>query len=319
MPANTSYGRKGHVFFQFFGVDYHSYERRMGLGPVDSSNTVQPRITNYTQRLGENVGDLEGDIYNSNGGAISLVSVEYSQVGLSGPWLPVTVLPADPAYNFPAVGLPAGSPFNIPLEITDNYTGNVYFRIVVGSPLPDQEDVNGPYSFAYINPLPQLPASIEVPEESDTGDYTISWGVAVDADYYELQESTNSIFSGATTVYTGTLRTYDASDMDLGTYYYRVRGVNIYGNGPWLEGSNGVEVIDLRAPGALGVPLESFTGYYKLIWSPVDGADAYEVEEDRSADFTNPRRIYDGPDTECFISKRESGTFYYRVRARRGT
>jgi hypothetical protein len=247
------------------------------------------------------------------------VSVEYSQIGLSGPWLPLTVLTGDPLYNFPATGNPAGTTFNVPVEISDPYTGNVYFRMVVGSPLPDQEDVSGPYSFVYVSPLPQTPSSITVPEESETGDYTVEWGAAVDADYYELQRDTDPAFGTAVTVYTGSLREYEETGMDLGTYYYRVRGVNIYGDGPWLEGSNGTAVVDLAAPGALGVPLESFTGYYKLIWPPVAGATAYEVEEDRTAEFSNPRKVYDGPDTECFVSKRDSGTFYYRVRARRGT
>jgi len=289
------------------------------FGSFDSSNVVTPRITDYNQRVGNNEGDLEGKIYNSNGGAVALVSVEYSQISMSGPWLPLTVLAGDPAYNFPSPGAPAGTPFNIPIEITDAYTGNVWFKITVSSPLPNSEHAHGSYPFIYVSPLPHLPSSIEVPEESTTGDYSVTWEPAVDADYYELEEDTDPAFGSSVLVYTGVLRKFSTEDRDLGTYYYRVRGVNVYGNGAWLEGSNGVNVVPLNAPGALGVPLENFTGFFKLIWSPVEGAEAYEVEEDRSAEFSQPRKIYDGSETECNVLKKESGAFHYRVRARRGT
>jgi hypothetical protein len=107
-----------------------SYHRVVGIGTLDSSNTAVPRIENMVQRGGVNIGDLSGKIYNSTGGGISLVEVEYSQVGSSGPWLSLTVLSGDPAYSLPS-GNPSGQAFNIPFEITDTFTGNIWMRIEI--------------------------------------------------------------------------------------------------------------------------------------------------------------------------------------------
>ena len=107
-----------------------SYERVVGIGTLDSTNTAVPRIEDMTQRVGENIGDLSGKIYNSTGNPISLVEVEYSQVSISGPWLTLVVLSGDPAYNLPN-GNPAGQAFNIPFEITDEFTGDIWMRIEI--------------------------------------------------------------------------------------------------------------------------------------------------------------------------------------------
>lgn len=295
---------------------YESYQRITAWLPIlDSTNTVQPRIQSYAQRPGGNEGDVSGLIYNSNGGAITFVSMEYSQVGSSGPWLPLTVLPGDPLYNFPSPGIPAGSPFNIPVEITDNYTGNIWFRMVINGPLGNAEHINGPYSFTYVNPLPDPPGSITVPERSIVGTFTIDWTAGALADSYELQEATESDFSDAQTIYSGTDLSYTVSDREPGTYYYRVRSVNIYGTSDWLEGSNGTEVPLPSVPSSVIVPETSETGEYKIAWAAVDGADGYEVQEDIDPGFANPKVVYNGSETSVTIRKNERGTFYYRVRA----
>jgi hypothetical protein len=107
-----------------------SYQRVVGIGTVDSSSTAVPRIESMVQRADENIGDLGGKIFNSTGGSVSLVTVEYSQTSISGPWLSLAILSSDSAYSFPN-GTPSGEAFNIPVEITDEYTGNIWMRIEI--------------------------------------------------------------------------------------------------------------------------------------------------------------------------------------------
>jgi len=130
MPATTSYQQSGPVYWQFFQHDYDSYARHLGLIAVNSSNTAVPRIEDFVQRSGENIGDLSGKIYNSAGSTPTLVEVEYSQVSIDGPWLSTTVLSDDSSYNFPA-GTTAGQDFNIPVEIDDVFTGDIWMRIEI--------------------------------------------------------------------------------------------------------------------------------------------------------------------------------------------
>ena len=130
MPANTSYQQNGFVFWQFFGCDYDSYAQEMGLISIDSSDTAVPRIEDFVQRSGENIGDLSGKIYNSTGSTPTLVEVEYSQVSINGPWSSTTILSDDSSYNFPA-GTTAGQDFNIPVEIDDVFTGDIWMRIEI--------------------------------------------------------------------------------------------------------------------------------------------------------------------------------------------
>jgi hypothetical protein len=110
---------------------FESYHRNPAIGTLDSSNTAVPRITNMVQRVDENIGDLSGKIYNSTGNPITLVSVQYSSVGITGPWTNTTVLSGDPAYNLPN-GDASGQAFNIPFEgIADDFVGDLWFRIEI--------------------------------------------------------------------------------------------------------------------------------------------------------------------------------------------
>jgi len=98
---------------------------------VDTSVIVEPRITNFTQRVGTNVGDLVGNVYNTTGAPITLVSVEVSTTGAAGPWEPCDILFTDGAYVFPTTGDADGEPFNVPIQINVVFAGYVYFKIEI--------------------------------------------------------------------------------------------------------------------------------------------------------------------------------------------
>ncbi|GAG16249.1 unnamed protein product, partial [marine sediment metagenome] len=60
---------------------------------------------------------------------------------------------------------------------------------------------------------------------------------------------------------------------------------------------------------------EDGDGNYTVSWSSSEGADTYTLQEDVSADFSNPTTAYAGANTSTAISGRDLGTYYYRVQA----
>lgn len=63
--------------------------------------------------------------------------------------------------------------------------------------------------------------------------YTASWNQVDLATSYTLEESRNVDFANTNVVYTGSGTSTTASVSDVGTYYYRVRAENAYGNSDW--------------------------------------------------------------------------------------
>jgi len=63
--------------------------------------------------------------------------------------------------------------------------------------------------------------------------YTVSWQAAYLASTYILQEATNANFTGAVTRYSGTGTSWTASGTAPGTYYYRVKATNSWGDSGW--------------------------------------------------------------------------------------
>ncbi len=131
MAINNSYSPVATAFFVFFDKGSESYYPSPALADVDSTGTAVPRIESMTQREDENTGDIVGKIYNSAGGAITLVSLQYSTVGITGPWVSTTIISDDDNYSFPAIGTAAGTAFNIPFGISAEFSGNLWMRIEI--------------------------------------------------------------------------------------------------------------------------------------------------------------------------------------------
>lgn len=75
-------------------------------------------------------------------------------------------------------------------------------------------------------------------------------------------------------------------------------------------------------PGALGVPVAALAaapdvnGSYRLSWSAVAFALAYEVQESSALDFGDAAPVFVGDATEASLYGRAPGRYHYRVRAR---
>ena len=96
-----------------------------------------------------------------------------------------------------------------------------------------------PIFFKRWPPMPYAPTLLAIDNPSGEDSYTVNWSyddgdpAVPDPGAYTLQEATNADFTGATDYYPIYGTSYPFSDKDEGTYYYRVRGHNIWGPGQW--------------------------------------------------------------------------------------
>ena len=85
---------------------------------------------------------------------------------------------------------------------------------------------------------------------------------------YTLQEDDNASFSSPTTAYSGTGTSLAVSSKPAGTYYYRVKAANTYGDSPWSTTRS------TTVASASNLPLAGF-------WESTTG-DEFYVTTDRS-------------------------------------
>jgi hypothetical protein len=201
--------------------------------------------------------------------------------------------------------------------VTGKQDGTYYYRVEAHNAVGGSGWTAGGNGCVVSLSAPNPVASITVPGTSVTGSYTVAWTTSFGATGYELQEATQSNFSDAHTVYTGSGATTFVSGRSNGTYYYRVRATNPVGASGWTPGGNGC-VVNLLPPGAPGnftVPFSSFSGTYAVTWTTGTGAMWYVVEEDTDAGFGAPRTVYVGGALQTWMLGRWNGTYYYRIRS----
>jgi hypothetical protein len=82
-------------------------------------------------------------------------------------------------------------------------------------------------------PIPDVPVLYDINNPDGDGNYTVSWSTAARATSYTLEEDDHSAFSSPTAQYSGSGTSWTASGKEIGTYYYRVRASNSWGNSGW--------------------------------------------------------------------------------------
>jgi len=100
-----------------------------------------------------------------------------------------------------------------------------------------------PIVFKSWPPVPATPTLLPIDNGDGNGNYAVSWTAAARADSYELQEKyqTQDWFGA----YLGTATQVDLSNRPAGTYIYRCRARNSWGEGSW---SNEVTVVVQGTP-----------------------------------------------------------------------
>ncbi len=93
-----------------------------------------------------------------------------------------------------------------------------------------------PILFKRWPPVPYAPTLHDIDNPNKDPSYTVGWSYTPDIPVtsYTLQEATNASFTANLAEYNlGISTSYIPANKDNGTYYYRVRGNNSYGPGPW--------------------------------------------------------------------------------------
>jgi hypothetical protein len=127
--------------------------------------------------------------------------------------------------GFLGIGQANGGPYQGPFSSSWNYA-----EIIV-------MNVFDPCSAWNYDSSPETPTSISYPFYDSDGSFSVNWSDVAEATEYELQRSAaNASFSGAETVYTGPLTSYEESGLNNGFYYYRVRAEDAFGTSDWLTG-----------------------------------------------------------------------------------
>jgi len=160
--------------------------------------------------------------------------------------------------------------------------------------------------------------------------FSVSWSVSTGNTNYIVQRDTNSSFSQAQEIYSGSGNTVaqTLSPDDTTIYYYRVKASNSAGSSSW---SNVVDIEitvsstpppppeDPPSSPTLEDPGESFnaTTSFGVSWSAVQGADSYTLERDTNSSFSSPTQAHTGSLNYYseVLSPANTTTYYYRVKA----
>jgi uncharacterized repeat protein (TIGR01451 family) len=188
------------------------------------------------------------------------VEVNIKKVGVVQPdnWQQVTTITADPTgdwwnwtYAWP-----------LPVEDDAQYDIQVRAKGIDGNFDPTKVDtvrvtIRNGVRYMYLPivarrwpPLPYAP-TLAVPSNDTYGNYQLSWSYTPATDpfkptSYTFQEATNSSFTTPVELsFPATTLSHSYTNKAVGTYYYRVRGNNAYGAGPWSN----VQTIVVRPRG----------------------------------------------------------------------
>lgn len=116
---------------------------------------------------------------------------------------------------------------------TYDWAGNWMIRAYGATVNPNSGFVYLPVILYDYPPIPTTP--VLYPINNPTGDknYTVSWSTANRADSYVLEEDDNQAFNSPVTRYNGSFTSWSALGKPDGTYFYRVKAHNSWGDSGW--------------------------------------------------------------------------------------
>jgi hypothetical protein len=129
----------------------------------------------------------------------------------------------------------------IQVEDTGGLTDSDRFRVRVGV-----YDVYLPLVMVRWPPIPDVPVLNPISNPDGDGSYVVSWSTSYLADAYVLQEDDDAAFTSPTQRYSGSGTSWNATGKSPGTYYYRVKATNAWGDSGWSD----VEPVTVSPPSA---------------------------------------------------------------------
>ena|GEM_PF-1087843 len=110
------------------------------------------------------------------------------------------------------------------------------------------------------NTAPAAPVLYDFTSPDTDGDYAVRWNSVTNALNYICEEDDNNSFDSPVTIYSGANTSYDVVGKSTGTYYYRVKATNSYGNSGWSDAKSVTVAINLSIPtGMVFVTAGNFT------------------------------------------------------------
>lgn len=202
------------------------------------------------------------------------------------------------------------------VQLANRGNGNYFYRVIACNSGGCSGYRTGTNSTAVTLP-PGTPAWINVPANSYTVSFTVSWatpsGVVTS---YQLHEANNPSFSGETLAYSGPNGSVELSGRATGSYYYRVRACNVSACGGFVSGGPIGVIQPPGTPPWIDVPTINTTGTYTISWGASSGAlTSYQLDEASTPSFSDYRQLHGSAATSTTVSNRINGTYYYRVRA----
>jgi len=179
------------------------------------------------------------------------------------------------------------------------------FKTMIAT-LPSQVSLNSP-----------IDQETEVPSST-----TLTWNTAANATTYQVQVSKNSSFTNLIVNQTGLTGTsYNLTGLDAATtYYWRVRGNNSFGDGPWsvtrsfTTSTNVPSVVTLNLPTNLTV---FYVQTVTLSWYTGMNATAYNLQVATDENFNNIiKNVDDLTQLSYQLTNLTTNTYYWRVRGK---
>ncbi len=197
--------------------------------------------------------------------------------------------------------------------------GNVYFRVRAKKAGYADSGWQAGTNPCNVPPACAAPTGLTYPAADALGSLKVSWKASTLLGVtYVLQRADNPSFNDAVQVYAGSALSVLVPITQNGTYYFRVKATkNGYTDSAWQQGATGSIVkLAVPAPASLTVPKSNATGTIALAWGAVKLPEVYyALEEATSANFSDARIVYVGPEVKFTLGGRTNGTYHYRVKA----
>jgi hypothetical protein len=278
-----------------------------------------PTVTGITPSSGFNIGvvsitDLAGGNFQT-GATVKLTRSGQSDINATNV---VVVNASQITCDLDVTGAATG-PWNVVVTNLDAESGTLSNGFLVKDPGAEEHFVYLPLIMRRYPPVPHTPVLDPISNPDGDGTYRVSWDPADLADTYTLQEDDHPAFSSPVPRYTGPGTFWDASSKAPGTYYYRVKASNFWGDSGWSDVRQVTVFSPPKRPTLRPINNADGDGSYDVTWHAVAQAQTYTLQEDTNDSFSSPATRYTGSGTSWHASGKSPGTYYYRVKASNAT
>jgi hypothetical protein len=171
--------------------------------------------------------------------------------------------------------------------------------------------------------IPPAVSTLLLPSDeftSSNGEVSFSWQNTTNAMNYQIQVDNDEDFSSPEFDNVAETTTRElVTPLTDGTYFWRVRGMNIYDTaGEWSEVRAFTVSIPPAAPTLLAPDMDvtDTTGLPIFSWEVVVNGVTYQIQVDNNEDFTSPEFDNNAETTTReLVTPLENGIYYWRVRA----